>query len=60
MERWKLIVSGKIKIIMKKKQSLLPEIEHFEPKRAKSPDQDMVKATTSFFRECLPPFTRAR
>ena len=45
---------------MKKKQSLLLEIEHFEPKRAKSPDQETLKATTSFFRECLPPFTRAR
>lgn len=45
---------------MKKLESLLPEIEHFETKSAKSPDQNTIKATTSFSRPCLPPFTRAR
>jgi hypothetical protein len=50
----------KNQIIMKKTRALLPEIEHFEPKKAKTPDQCGIKATTSFARECLPPFTRAR
>ncbi len=45
---------------MKKLESLLPEIVHFETKNSKSPAKNTIKATTSFTRPCLPPFTRAR
>ena len=45
---------------MKKLELLLPEIEHFETKCAQLPAQNTVKATMSFSRPCLPPFTRAR
>ena len=45
---------------MKKPELLFPEIEHFETKSARSPVQNARKATMSFSRPCLPPFTRAR